>query len=79
MEASPALAHLIREAQRRFGDRAAAIGPDDDVFEALDIDSMGALDLLSVLEDHFDVEIPDHELRTARTFRQLATLVDRRR
>jgi acyl carrier protein len=78
MEASSALDHLIDEAQRRYGP-PAALRPDDDLFQTLGIDSMAALDLLSVLEDHFDVEIPDHELRSVRTFRELAALIERRR
>jgi acyl carrier protein len=67
------------EAKRTYGERARSCGPDDDLFQVLGIDSMAALDLLSTLEDHFDVDIPDHELRHVRTLRQLAALIERRR
>ena len=42
------------------------------------IDSVQAMDLLTELEDHFDVEIPDYELQDARTFAQLAEVLRRR-
>ena len=36
--------------------------PDDDFFKTLKIDSLQALDLLTKLENHFHVELPDYEL-----------------
>ena len=36
-------------------------------------------DLLTDLEDEFDVEIPDYELQDARTFAALADVIERRR
>jgi acyl carrier protein len=36
------------------------------------------LSLLSELEQHFGVEIPDYELRDVRTFAQLAACIEQR-
>ena len=69
---------LIALAAGRFGKDAGAIAPDADVFEALGIDSMQVLELLSELELELDIEIPDWELRGVKTFAELATVVDRR-
>jgi acyl carrier protein len=62
----------------RFGARARALGPGDDLFEGLGIDSLQALDLLTDLEEAFGVEIPDYELQGVTTLRGLADLIRRR-
>jgi acyl carrier protein len=46
--------------------------PDEDFFKTLDIDSLQALDLLTRLENHFQVELPDYELQGVTDFRTLA-------
>jgi len=46
--------------------------PDDDFFKALGIDSLQTLDLLTKLENHFRVELPDYELQGVSDFRTLA-------
>jgi len=46
--------------------------PDDDFFKTLGIDSLQALDLLTKLENHFRVELPDYELQGVSDFRTLA-------
>lgn len=66
-------------AAARFGERAASLGADDDLFEALGIDSLQALDLLTDLEEAFGVEIPDYELQGVTTLAGLAEVVRRRR
>ena len=48
------------------------------MFESLGVDSMQVLELLSELEQEFDVEIPDYELRAVKTFADLARVIDRR-
>ena len=45
--------------------------PDDDFFKTLGIDSLQALDLLTKLENHFRVELPDYELQGVTDFRTL--------
>lgn len=70
---------LLELARRRF--RIApekALRPEDDLFRALGIDSVQALDLLGALEQELRVELPDYELRDVRTFAELAEKVAER-
>jgi acyl carrier protein len=46
--------------------------PDEDFFKTLNIDSLQALDLLTRIENHFHVELPDYELQGVTDFRTLA-------
>jgi acyl carrier protein len=69
---------LLELARERFGERAATLSASDDLYEALGIDSMQAMDLLTSLEETFDVEIPDYELQGVRTFASIAEIVERR-
>lgn len=69
---------LMALAATHFDKSAADLRPADDLFEALGIDSMQAMDLLSRLEDEFDVEIPDYELQDVKTFEGLAEVIGRR-
>ncbi len=73
------LTRLIALAAKRFSADAAALRPDDDFFETLGINSIQALELLSELEDEFDVEIPDYELQGVKTFTALAACIQKRR
>lgn len=52
--------------------------PDDDFFKTLGIDSLQALDLLTKLENHFKVELPDYELQGVSDFRTLAERIQSR-
>ena len=49
-----------------------SLAPSDDFFQKLGIDSLQALELLTRLENHFHVEIPDYELQGVSDFRTLA-------
>ena len=69
---------LIELAADRFSADAAVLKPSQDFFQALGITSIQALDLLTDLEDEFDVEIPDYELQGVVTFEGLAALIDKR-
>jgi len=75
---SGTLSRLITLCAQRFEKDPAALSSGDDVFEALGIDSVQVLSLLSELERAFDVEIPDYELRDVRSFEQLAQCIDNR-
>lgn len=77
--ASDTSATLIELAAKRFGAEASSLNAGDDFFQALGIDSIQALDLLSDLEDTFDVEIPDYELQDVVTFAELARVIEKRR
>jgi acyl carrier protein len=54
------------------------LSPDDDFFKALGIDSLQTLDLLTKLENHFRVELPDYELQGVTDFRALAGKIQAR-
>jgi len=54
------------------------LDPDDDFFKTLGIDSLQALDLLTRLENHFHVELPDYELQGVSDFRTLASRIQAR-
>jgi acyl carrier protein len=54
------------------------LAPDDDFFKTLRIDSLQALDLLTRLEHHFNVELPDYELQGVSDFRTLASRIQAR-
>ncbi len=51
---------------------------DDDFFKTLGIDSLQALDLLTRLEHHFNIELPDYELQGVSDFRTLASRIQAR-
>jgi len=72
------VSRLIEVCARRFNRNPSELDAHADVFESLGVDSMQVLSLLSELEQHFDVEIPDYELREVRTFEQLASCIDQR-
>jgi len=54
------------------------LSPDDDFFKKLGIDSLQALDLLTRLENHFGVELPDYEIQGVTDFRALARRIQAR-
>ncbi len=54
------------------------LSPDEDFFKTLGIDSLQALDLLTRLENHFRVELPDYELQGVSDFRALAEKIHAR-
>lgn len=49
----------------------------DSDFQQLGIDSMDAVEILFALENEFDISIPDDEVRTVRSIRQMAEGVER--
>jgi acyl carrier protein len=75
---STTLASLMELCARRFNRDLKQLDPAADVFESLGVDSMQVLSLLTELEQQFNVEIPDYELREVRTFEQLAACIDQR-
>jgi acyl carrier protein len=69
---------LLALATEHFGERAAKLTPGDDLYDALHIDSMDALGLLTRLEESFEIEIPDYEMQDVRTIASIAEIVGRR-
>ena len=51
---------------------------DDDFFKPLGINSLQALELLTRLEQHFHIELPDYELQGVSDFRTLAERIQSR-
>ena len=74
-EQNRVIERLLGLAAERFKRPREALNPSDDLFDALEIDSMQALSLLTALEDTFEVEIPDYEVQDVRTFQELAEVV----
>jgi len=54
------------------------LSADEDFFKTLGIDSLQALDLLTRLEHHFRIELPDYELQGVSDFRTLASRIQAR-
>jgi len=52
--------------------------PDDDFFKTLGINSLQALALLTRIEQHFHIELPDYELQGVSDFRTLAGRIQSR-
>lgn len=78
MSSHDILPRLIDLAKNRYGKRNIELRPTDDFFDALGIDSVDAMSLLSALESTFGVEIPDYEVQDVRTFEELAAVIARR-
>jgi acyl carrier protein len=74
----PTVNRLIGLAATRFKLDAATLAAEMDVFDSLGVDSVQVLELLSEVEQEFDVEIPDYALRGVKTFAELAKVIDRR-
>lgn len=54
------------------------LAPEDDFFKKLGIDSLQALEMLTRLENHFNVELPDYEIQGVSDFRTLADRIQSR-
>jgi acyl carrier protein len=54
------------------------LSPDDDLFKKLGIDSLQALELLTRMENHFNIELPDYEVQGVTDFRTLAERIQAR-
>ena len=49
----------------------------DSSFEQLNIDSMDAVEILFAIESEFDINIPDEEVRSVRSVRQMCEGVEK--
>ena len=76
--ADKTLDEILNLAATHFKVSRAKLSPDDDFFQALGIDSLQTLDLLTKLENHFHVELPDYELQGVTDFRTLAGKIQSR-
>lgn len=78
MKALTIAQRVIQLARARFAKQPGTLHAEDDMFEALGIDSVQALDLLSLLEQEFEIELPDYEMAEVRTFTELAEKIAER-
>jgi acyl carrier protein len=51
---------------------------EDDFYKKLGIDSLQALDMLSRIENHFKIELPDYEVQGVSDFKTLAERIQSR-
>ena len=71
-------AEIVTLAAAHFRVDSYTLGADDDLFERLGLNSLQALELISRLEEHFGIELPDYELQGVSTIRTLAERIRRR-
>jgi acyl carrier protein len=69
---------ILDLASRHFAVPPGSLSPDDDFFKKLGIDSLQTLELLSRLENHFGIELPDYEVQGVSDFRTLAGRIQSR-
>jgi acyl carrier protein len=69
---------ILQLAASHFRVPREELRPDDDFFKKLGINSLQALDLLTRLEHHFHIELPDYELAGVSDFRTLAERIQSR-
>jgi acyl carrier protein len=69
---------VLRLAAEHFKVPREQLAPDDDFFKKLGINSLQALDLLTRIEHHFKIELPDYELQGVSDFRTLAERIQSR-
>ena len=72
------LDEILNLAAAHFKVPRERLAPDDDFYRTLKIDSMQALDLLTRLEYHFHIELPDYEMQGVSDFRTLASRIQAR-
>jgi acyl carrier protein len=72
------LDEILALAAKHFKVPREKLTPDDDFFQKLGIDSLQTLELLTRLENHFQVELPDYELQGVSDFRTLAERIQSR-
>ncbi|MBZ5502198.1 MAG: acyl carrier protein [Acidobacteriia bacterium] len=69
---------ILRLAAEHFKVPREQLSAGDDFFKKLGINSLQALDLLTRIEQHFHIELPDYELQGVSDFRTLAERIQSR-
>jgi acyl carrier protein len=69
---------ILQLAAQHFNVPREQLHPADDFFKKLGINSLQALDLLTRLEQHFHIELPDYELQGVADFQTLAERIQSR-
>ena len=69
---------ILDLAAKQFKVPAGSLLASDDFYKKLGIDSLQALDMLSRLENHFQIELPDYEVQGVSDFKTLAERIQAR-
>jgi acyl carrier protein len=69
---------ILSLAATSFGVPRDQLSAGDDFFQKLKINSLQALELLTKLENHFNVELPEYEFQGVTNFRTLAERIQAR-
>jgi acyl carrier protein len=69
---------ILELATKHFKAAPGSLKAQDDFYKKLGIDSLQALELLSRLEDHFHIELPDYEVQGVSDFKTLAERIQAR-
>ncbi len=69
---------VLELAAEHFNLPARSLAPEDDFFKKLGIDSLQTLEMLSRLENHFGIELPDYEVQGVSDFKTLAERIQSR-
>ncbi len=69
---------ILQLAAQHFKVPREQLNASDDFFKTLGINSLQALDLLTRIEQHFHIELPDYELQGVSDFRTLAERIQSR-
>jgi len=69
---------ILKLAAEQFKAAPGSLKAEDDFYKKLGIDSLQALEMLSRLENHFHIELPDYEGQGVSDFKTLAERVQTR-
>ena len=69
---------ILELATVQFKVPVGSLAPEDDFYKKLGIDSLQALEMLSRLENHFRIELPDYEVQGVSDFKTLAQRIQAR-
>jgi acyl carrier protein len=69
---------VLKLAAAHFKVPRAQLSAEDDFFKKHGLDSLQTLELLTRLENHFHIELPDYELQGVSDFRTLAERIQSR-
>ncbi|MGB8322428.1 MAG: acyl carrier protein [Candidatus Acidiferrum sp.] len=69
---------ILELAAKQFKVVDGSLKAEDDFYKKLGIDSLQALEMLSRLENHFQIELPDYEVQGVSDFKTLAERVQSR-
>jgi acyl carrier protein len=69
---------ILKLAEKQFKLPPGSLQAEDDFYKKLGIDSLQTLELLSRLENHFKIELPDYEVQGVSDFQTLAERVQSR-